>query len=305
MSRAWVFTQYGDASQQVFTEQPSPEPGPGQMLVDVRAAGVNPADWKIRSGLFGRSQSVPRPMGLELSGVISEIGAGVVGFAVGDEVLGPPASGFGSFTDETVVSADDVVHKPPELSFEEAATIPIAATAAYDASYQLALGAGSSVVVAGSGGGAGLVACQLCRLQNLRVLGIASSAKQELVESTGAEHIAYDTLPDIGAAVRDRAGGSVDAVIDFVGGDVLRQLMDLVDDPAHVILVADPDPDNEYGATPVKRTGGALQTVTELMGQSAVRAHIGQRFDLENADLALEAVEDGHVAGKVVVTVEG
>src|SRR5699024_12380396 len=103
MSRAWVFTQYGDPSQQVFTEQPSPEPVPGQMLVDVRAAGVNPADWKSRSGLFCRSQSVPRPMGLELSGVISDIRSGVVGFAVGDEVLWLPASCLVSFTEAACV----------------------------------------------------------------------------------------------------------------------------------------------------------------------------------------------------------
>lgn len=301
MSRVWVFTEYGDARTQQFIEQPAPEPGAGQLAVQVRAAGVNPADLKIRSGQFGRSEPTPRQLGLELAGVVTAVGSGVAGFAVGDEVLGPSAPGNGAFADETLVTVDDVVFKPENVSFDEAATIPIAGTVAYDASYQIPLEPGATVLVSGAGGGAGLLVSQLCRMRELRVIGVAGPEKQELVESTGAIHVSHTPSTDVATAIRELAPNGVDAMIDLVGGDVLRQLAGLVRDPERIILVAEPDPDNELSATPVKRSSTALETMTELMSQGAVKTHIGNRYALENADLALAAVEEGHSTGKTII----
>lgn len=302
MSYTWIFTEYGDARTQQFVDQPAAEPGPGQLSVRVRAAGVNPADIKIRSGEFGRTIQPPRPMGLELSGVVTAVGSGVADFAVGDAILGPAAQGYGAFAEDTLVSVDAVMLKPESLSFAEAATIPIAATAAYDASYQLTLAAGSTVLLTGAGGGVGLIAAQLCRLQQLHVIGVASAQKRELVEWAGATHVAYGPDVDLPGTIGSQASGDVDAMIDLAGGQVWRELASLVRAPQNIVLVADPDPDNGIGAVPVRRTDTALETMVELMGQGAVTTHIGSRYGLENADVAIADVEAGHSAGKVVLT---
>ena len=140
MAKAYVFTANGGPEVESFRDLPRPVPGPGQLLVAVRAAGVNPADWKRRTG--SRPPGVapvqlPAVLGGEVAGVVEQLGADVTGFAVGDAVFGNPVTG--GYAEYTLLPAEVTAHKPPELSFTDAATLPIAAATAYDGIQQLGL----------------------------------------------------------------------------------------------------------------------------------------------------------------------
>ena len=220
MSKVYVFTRFGGPEYQELRERPVPRPGAGELLVEVRAAGVNPADWKIRAGAFGTKRTLPAGMGLEVAGVVAAVGDGAEGFAVGDAVIAGVAGGHGGFAEHTLVRAGAAVAKPAEVSFTDAATLPVAGTTAYDLTHHVELAAGQTVLVLGAGGGVGVMTAQLARSREARVIGVASEGKRELVESVGAVFVrSGEGFAD---RVRELAPDGVALVVDLVGGDVLR-----------------------------------------------------------------------------------
>jgi NADPH:quinone reductase-like Zn-dependent oxidoreductase len=299
MSKVLVFTDYGGPEHQELIEREVPRPGPGEIVIQVRAAGVNPADAKMRQGLFGTKRTLPSPMGLEASGVVTAVGEGVDGFAVGDEVLGNAARGQGTFAEHAVLNAAKTVAKPEEVSFVEAAALPVAGTAAYDVTHQVELAAGQALLILGAGGGIGLMAAQIGTARRLRVIGVASASKKEQVESTGATFV--ESGDGVADRVRALAPEGVDLVVDLVGGQALRDIAPVAKAPQNVITTADPPTAEELGGSGVERTGEALARVTELVRRGLVRPTVGQRFSLARAKDAVAAVEGGHAAGKVVI----
>lgn len=191
MSKVYVFNHYGDSDTQALIDRPIPVPGTGEMTVEVRAAGVNPIDWKLRSGEVGHPRDLPEPIGQEVSGIVTAIGEGVHDFAVGDAILGPVAPGHGGFAEHTAVRAAAVVAKPEEISFANAATIPIAGSAAYDGTHQIELKKRQTLLIIGIGGGVGLMAAQIGKVHGFNVIGTASEAKHEIAESTGAALVSH------------------------------------------------------------------------------------------------------------------
>ncbi|MGD6980328.1 MULTISPECIES: NADP-dependent oxidoreductase [Citricoccus] len=299
MSKVLVFTDFGGPENQELIEREVPRPRPGQVVIRVKAAGVNPADAKMRQGLFGRKRTLPSPMGLEASGVITAVGEGVEDFAVGDEVLGLPVRGEGTFAEHAVLDAARTVAKPPEISFVEAATIPVAGTVAYDVTHQVELEPGQSLLILGAGGGVGLMAAQIGAAHRFRVIGVASASKKELVESTGATFVeSGDGVVD---RVREIAPEGVDLVVDLVGGQALRGIAPVAKDPGHVLTTVDPELAGELGGSGVRRTREALAKVTGLFQHGLIDPHVGRRFSLAEARAAMAAVEGGHAAGKVVI----
>ena len=222
MSAVFVFTAFGGPEHQQLTERTAPAPGPGEIAIAVKAAGVNPADGKRRQGAFGTGGALPVAMGLEAAGVVTAVGEGVDVFAVGDEVLGTPARGLGAFAEHTVLDASASVHKPADVPFTDAATIPVAATTAYDLTHQVEIEPGQTLLVLGAGGGVGLMALQIAKVHRFRAIGVASEAKRELVESTGATFVASGA--GVADRVRDVTPDGVDLLADLVGGDALREL---------------------------------------------------------------------------------
>ncbi|MGI8668148.1 MAG: alcohol dehydrogenase catalytic domain-containing protein [Jatrophihabitans sp.] len=173
-------------------------PGPSELLVAVRAAGVNPVDYKIRQGLMKdfAPRELPSEFGSEVSGVVVEVGQDVEGFAIGDEVFGAPAPSHGAFGEYAVTSATATAHKPPQVSFHDAATLVVAAATGYDGIAQLNLTAGQTLLINGIGGGVGVAAAQIARDAGIAVFGTGSQAKRALAESLGATLIEYgDGLP--------------------------------------------------------------------------------------------------------------
>src|SRR3954454_19898586 len=185
MPRVYGFTGFGGPEQQDFWDEPKPTPGPSELLIAVRAAGVNPIDAKLRSGAFQAFMPVdlPKVMGTEAAGVVEQVGKDVEGFAVGDEVLGSVAPGSGGFAEYTVLSADRTVKKPVHVSFTDAAVLPGAGVTAYAGVQQLGLTEGQTLLIIGIGGGVGVAAAQIARDRGVNVVGSGSPGKRDLAES--------------------------------------------------------------------------------------------------------------------------
>lgn len=248
---------------------------------------------------MGRKWSLPAPMGREAAGVITQIGEGTEGFAVGDEVLGLVAPGQGGLAEHTLLKASTAVAKPEEISFTDAATIPVAAATAYDATHQIDLEPGQALLLLGAGGGVGLMAAQIGRVHEFRVIGVAGAAKRELVESTGATFI--ESGPGLADRVREIVPEGLDLIVDLVGGDVLRAVADMVPDRARIMSAADGDTAVELGGRVLERMSEALGKITEVIRYGLVDPHADTQFGLDQAGQAIAAVETGHAAGKVVV----
>ncbi|MFC3572060.1 zinc-binding alcohol dehydrogenase family protein [Streptomyces yaanensis] len=306
MPKAYAYTRYGGPETEALVDVDRPSPGPGQVLVAVRAAGVNPIDWKLRTG-FRRpgetgSPAFPVVFGSEAAGVVEEIGEGVTGFAVGDAVFGNTVTG--GYAEYALLPAAVTAHVPDGLSFAHTAVLPVAAATAYDGIRQLGLPAGATLLVTGAGGGVGVAAVQIGRAFGLRVVGAASDGKKDFVEHLGAVHV--PSGPDLAARVRAAAPDGVDGVYDLVGGDVLEEAATLLTDRSKLITAGASPQDVERlgGARVVRaRTTAVLDEVARLVERGDLDPHITQRFPLERAGEALRAVEDGHARGKVVIEV--
>ena len=302
MPKAYVYTRHGGPEVEELTEVDRPAPGAGQVLVAVRAAGVNPVDWKLRTGYRRPHETgeriFPAYLGSEVAGVVEAVGEGVDGFAVGDEVFGQPVAG--GFSEYALLSVDFSAHKPAGVSFADAATLPIAAATAYDGVRQLDLPAGATLLVTGAGGGVGVAAVQIARASGLRVVGVASEAKKDLVTALGAEHVAS------GPGWTDRVPGAVDGVYDLVGGEVLEQAATLLADRTKLITAGGPPGDAEkLGGARVarERTSARLAAVAELVANGSLDPRVTRTFPLDQAGEALRTVEEGHAAGKIVIVV--
>jgi NADPH:quinone reductase-like Zn-dependent oxidoreductase len=305
MVKAFGFSQYGGPEVQEFFDVEMPSPLPGELLVEVRAAAVNPVDWKVRSGYFREfmPRDLPSVLGSEVSGVVRAIGTDVTRFAVGDEVFGSVSPGSGGFAEFTLTPENATAAKPPQVSFAVAAALPVAAATAWDGVMQLGLTSGQVLLINGVSGGVGVVAAQLARDLGVSVVGIAGPDKQPLVESLDAIFIPY------GQGVADRVRAvlpdGVDAIFDLAGGDGLREVAELLTDRSKLITAGDPGPAGELGGHMLKRDGTSrvLELVAAQVADGKLDPHIEDTLDLDHAAEAMAAVEVGHGKGKVIIAV--
>ncbi|MGB4967804.1 MAG: NADP-dependent oxidoreductase [Candidatus Saccharimonadales bacterium] len=300
MSKVLVFTSYGGPETEQIIERPMPTPGPDQVAIEVKAAGVNPADWKTREGRFGKHHALPKEMGFEASGIVTAVGDDVSGFSIGDAVLGAVAEEFGGIAEHAVLAAARTVQKPEIVSFADAAVLPVAGATAYDLTHQIELEPGQTMLIIGSGGGVGLIAAQIGRVHKFTVIGVGSASKQHLITSTGAAFV----LSGEGAADRVRAIASdgVDLILDLVGGEVLREFATLVKNPKNIVSAADAATATDLGGAGLVRTAESLAKITGVVEYGLVDPHVVQQFALVDARTAVAVVESGHATGKVVVT---
>ncbi|TLS43328.1 NADP-dependent oxidoreductase [Streptomyces montanus] len=306
MPKAYVFTRFGGPEAEALVDQERPSPGPGELLVAVRAAGVNPVDWKQRSGYARPGQAareLPAVFGSEAAGVVEEVGEGVTGFAVGDEVFGSPVAG--GYAEYALLPVAVTAHKPEEISFTDAAALPVAAATAYDGIRQLDLPAGATLLITGAGGGVGVAATQIARAFGLKVVGTASAGKKDFVESLGAVHV--PSGPDFVTGVRAAAPDGVDAVYDLIGGEVLEAAAELLTDRTKLITAGGKDIVGRLGGAAVvrARTAAVLDEVARLVVDGKLNPLVTQTFPLARAAEALRTVEDGHARGKIVLEVAG
>jgi NADPH:quinone reductase-like Zn-dependent oxidoreductase len=305
MVKAFGYSSNGGPDVQEFLDLDMPDPMPGELLVEVRSAGVNPVDWKIRAGMLGQASpnDLPAVLGSEVSGVVRRVGKDVEGFAENDEIFGSVAPGSGGYAEYTLVTANAAAHKPPQVSFNDAATLPVAAATAYDGVNQLALKEGQTLLINGIGGGVGVAAAQIARDLGINVIGTASEDKRALVETLGATLVSYGDGVD--QRIREILPDGVDGILDLAGGDGLRSVAGLVNDRSKIVSAGDPSVE-ELGGHFIERdrTRRVLEIVGALVADGKLDPHVEDVRPLDEAADALAAVEVGHARGKVVIEIK-
>jgi NADPH:quinone reductase-like Zn-dependent oxidoreductase len=238
MSRAMAFSEPGPPEVLRPVDVEPPRAGPGQVRVRVRAAGVQPADCAVRSGRSvppGATVRPPQIVGNELAGVIDQIGEGVTGWAVGDEVIG--FTTLGAYAELVAIDALQIAAKPAEMPWEQAGAISASGQTAHTALRELGVGEGETVLVHAAAGGVGTMAVQLAAAWGARVIGTASERNHDDLRSLGATPVAYgDGLVE---RVRALAPNGVDAALDAIGGDALAASLQLVADRSRIGTIVD------------------------------------------------------------------
>ncbi len=302
--KAVRFSRFGGPEVLEIADLPDPHPGPGQVRIAVRAAGVNPSDWKKREGLM--DPELPQTMGYEAAGVVDELGEGVADVAVGDRVFGLSAEGAAQ-AELAVLS--DYAPIPPSLNFAGAAALPAAIETATRALDQLGVGAGagsgSTLLINGASGSVGSAAVQLAVARGARVIGTASPANHDYLRSLRAEPVAYGE--GLAGRVRALAPDGVDAALDVAGSGVLPELIELAGGPEHVVTIADFGGAREHGVRFSSGDAGravhALAEIGELIESGRFSLPVARTFPLAEIGQAHRAGEDGHLRGKLVLVV--
>ncbi len=300
--KAIQFTEFGRPEVLKVADLPEPHPADGQIRVRVRAVGVNPIDWKVRSGMMGGD--LPKVTGQEVAGVVDELGEGVTGVAIGDEVFGPAAGGGGA---AEYALLENWASIPSSLDFAGAAALPVAVETASRTLDLTDVGKGQTVLINGAAGAVGIATVQLARERGARVIGTASPGNHEYLRSFGAEATTYgDGLVQ---RVRELAPEGVDKAIDDAGGGALPALVELTGGAENVVTIADYQGAQETGVT---MTGGpgsvrawyALGRAADLIEAGRFSLPVAQTFPLEQIAEAHALSETGHVRGKLVLLVD-
>ncbi|MCD2467807.1 NADP-dependent oxidoreductase [Streptomyces sp. MBT42] len=307
--KAISYRRYGGPEVLEYGELPDPKIGPDAVLVEVRAAAVNPVDWKCQAGYLDGMMDAVFPVipGWDVSGVVVRPGVSVTEFAEGDEVMGYVREDFlsrGTFAEYVAAPVRTLARKPRSVGFEESAALPLAGLTAYQALHQpLAVGPGDTVLVHAAAGGVGSMGVQIARHLGCRVIGAAREAGLERVAELGAEPVVYDEAT-FAEQVRTLAPQGVDAVLDTIGGPFLRISAGLLAAGGRLASIADGE---------VLALGGRyfwvrpdpvdLAALADLVDDGVLSVRVARTFPLEQAADAQRANAAGGLNGKVVVTV--
>src|SRR5919197_6540901 len=298
--KAVEFSRFGGPEVLEIVDLPEPHPGPGEVRIAVRAAGINASDWKKRQGLM--DQDLPQTLGHEAAGIVDELGDGVADVAIGDRVFGASAAS-GAQAELTVLSYYAPIS--PSLGFAEAAALPAAIETAARALDQLGVASGGTVLINGASGSVGSAAVQLAVARGARVIGTGSPATHDFLRSLGAEPVAYGA--GMSQRVRALAPDGVDLALDVAGSGVLPELIELASGPEHVITIADVAGAQQYGVRFSRGDSGramhALVQIGDLIESGRFALPVGQTFPLTDVAEAHRVGEAGHVRGKLVLLV--
>ncbi|MGA4844249.1 NADP-dependent oxidoreductase [Streptomyces sp. G45] len=306
-----VITQQTVGGPEVLTvvDAPEPRPLPTEVLVRVRAIGLNPLEARLRAGEFPLLGQPPFVLGWDISGVVEE--ARTWRFRPGDEVFGMPLFPRAASAYAEVVSAPalHLARKPAALSHVEAAALPVVGLTAWQGLVALAgVGEGDRVLVHGGGGGVGHVAVQIAKALGAHVIATASGSKREFVRGFGADEVIDHTAVDFTDAVRD-----IDVVLDTIGGDTAGRSLDVLRPGGHLVTaVAEEDAGlaARYEAAGLRFSGiavdpdpVALRGLVGLVERGALRVHVRETFPFERVADAHRLLDAGHLQGKLVLTV--
>ena len=314
MTKAVVATAFGGPEVLAVIQAPVSPPGPGEVLISVRAAGTNPIDYKVYSGAMGRDPArLPLRLGSEAAGVVTEVGDGAEGpggrVAVGDEVVAYRIAG--AYAGEVTVPASSVVPKPSTLSFEQASGMMLTGVTAVHALTAVGRpGTGQTVLIHGASGGVGLMAVQLAAAAGARVIGTASQGAHALLREFGAEPVAYGA--GLEERVRALAVRGVDAAVDCAGGDeALDASLALVADRGRIVTLIASRRAFDAG---IKAIGGAPGAdpgteirsaarleLARLASDGKLRVVVAATYPLADAAAAHRALATGHAHGKIVL----
>ena len=302
MIKAIQIQDYGGPELLRLEEVPNPQPGEGQVLIRILAAGVNPADWMMRAGYFKQFMPLQFPWtpGVEGAGIIEAVGTGVTQFKLGQAVFGLV---MGAYAEYALAAAGDLQPKPAAVSFEQAASVAMGALTAWAAVVETAqLQSGQRVLVHGAAGGVGLYAVQLARWKGAHVIGTASAANAEFARSLGVEQVIdYNSQP-FESLVHD-----LDAVIDTVGGEIPERSLQTLRRGGVLVTVAGRLPPDMGKAQGVRALSAGrapaenLGQIAQLIEAGKIRPVAGKVFPLSEARQAQELSQTGHGRGRIVL----
>jgi NADPH:quinone reductase-like Zn-dependent oxidoreductase len=302
--KAVRFSEYGGADVLNVVGVPTPDPGPGQVLVRVKAAGINPGEAKIREGMLHSRwpATFPSGEGSDLAGVVAALGPGETAFAVGDEVIGY-TDNRASHAEYAVVEAQNLTRKPAGVPWPVAGSLFVAGATAWAAVRAVGAGRGDTVVVAGAAGGVGSIAVQLASLAGATVIGLASEVQHDWLRTHGAIPVSYG--PGVAERIRRATESEVSAFIDTVGSDYVRLALDLGVDPSRIDTITNFAAVQEFGVKAEGSAAGAsAATLAELAGlidAGKLEVPIAATFPLEAVRDAYRLLERGHTRGKIVL----
>jgi NADPH:quinone reductase-like Zn-dependent oxidoreductase len=308
MMKAVVIHEYGGPEVLKFEDVPRPEPTDNQLLVRVIAAGVNPVDGMIRSGMFAKERrAFPIILGGDIAGVVEKVGSKITKLKTGDPVFAYVSlDNSGGYAQYALVTEREATPKPKSLTYVEAAAVPIVAMTAWQALIDTAnLKSGQTVLIHGGSGGVGSFAIQIAKARGAKVIATASTANQSLLKELGADVAIDYTKQKFEDIAKD-----VDVVLDSIGRDTLARSYDVVKKGGIIVsIVARPDPAEleEHGirgaALSVEPNSQELAEIGKLIDDKKIKVIVSQTFALSDAAKAQEQVATGHTRGKIVLKV--
>ncbi|WP_035844784.1 NADP-dependent oxidoreductase [Kitasatospora azatica] len=296
---AVTFARYGDPSVLEVTELPEPHAGPGQVRIAVRTAAVNPFDCKVRAGYMKDFVPIDFPSvpGLEAAGVVDEVGEGVTGVSVGDQVFG-----LGRATWAQYAVLDHVAAKPAVLGWPEVGGLAVAAETAQRSLDALGAGPGQTLLIDGAAGGVGSAAAQFARAAGLTVIGTASEANHAYLRTLGVLPTLYGS--GLAGRVAELAPNGVDLALDTAGKGSVPDLVAITGSPDAVLSIADFNAGRHGVRTTSQASAfGALAKAASLAEAGEFTLRVDSVYPLEGAARAHQRSESGHPAGKVVLSV--
>ncbi|MFJ9407953.1 NADP-dependent oxidoreductase [Streptomyces sp. NPDC101393] len=300
-------SRYGGPEVLEHGEQPDPKVGPDAVLLRVKAAGVNPVDWKIVAGYLDPMMDAHFPLipGWDVSGVVEAVGADATEFAVGDEVIGyvrKDSVQHGTYAEKVAAPVRTLARKPASLNWQEAAGLPLAGLTAYQALKRVGAQLGETVLVHAAAGGVGSLAVQIAVALGAHVIGTASERNHDFLRSLGAEPVTYgEGLAD---RVRALAPEGVDVALDFVGDGVVEVSQQLLKDRSRVASIADGEVTAKGGHMVWVRPDSAdLTTLGELADAGKLSVPVEATFPLAEAAEAFRRSMQGRTRGKIVLDV--
>jgi NADPH:quinone reductase-like Zn-dependent oxidoreductase len=314
--KAIVINEFGGKETLNLTEVPTPQPAEDEVLVRIKAAGVNPVDWKIREGWLKDllPHEFPIILGWDLAGVVEKTGDRVNRIAKGDHVFAynrRPIVQQGTYAEYAAVPENYITKSPGSLSFEESASIPLAALTAYQAVYDaVELQAGQSILIIGASGGVGGFAVQFAHLIGAKVTAIASEQNHAYLQGLGAEHAICYTKADFQEPFQAICPSGADVVFDLIGGEALKKAGNCVKAGGKIVSITD-DPSSHVPEEKniqchfvfVEPKVPQLDHIREMVDAGKLKTHLSAVYSLADVHKAHADMETGHTRGKIVLKV--
>lgn len=306
--KAIRFHEYGSFEMLKYEDVPRPEPQSGEVLIQVRAASVNPFDLALREGWLASMVPLQLPAiaGVDVAGIIRATGEGVTDFSIGQDVYGFMSSYSGAYAEYAVVTGETIALKPQSLDYVQAASVPLAATAAWQTLFDVGrLKEGQKVLVHGGAGGVGTFAVQLAKLKGAYVLATTTRENVEYVQGLGADEVIDYNIKPFETVAHD-----VDVVLDLIGGETQQRSWGVLKAGGILVSLIQPPSQEDaakYGVRAAfmaaQPSSALLKELADLLDRGQIKPHVDKVFTLEQARQAQELKRNGHVQGKLVLKI--